>query len=327
MGEVPKDPGGSTSGPGADDRPFTFDLEPETPPPPAPALPDLGPDEPDDAGEPPRTQTRTRSRRVSDDGAPEPDISEVTVAERQGRAPAQTNDPLPRPPGWPREVFRWVLRSDVGANVIVVAGVLLVTDVIALIGFVGFSWFLQGLFVALFVLRGWITLVGQIAAGSDSARGYEKAQDIGRGAPSSAAGAAILAFAPAGLLLPMLVALWLLPREAGWLVASLTLAWSTTALLGWALHDRRMLWPHVALAWWVHRPGELAWATTGWIGLIFADELIYRMSAPSDTPLLVAIVATVLVRVASVAWLFIAARVLGVVGRSWTPQGYRPPPA
>lgn len=323
----PREPAGSSSGPGSEDHPLTFDLEPETAPPPAPSLPDLGPDEPLDDVAPPRTHTTTRSHRVADVVGPEREVSDETVAERQGRSLARSNDPLPLPPGWPREVFRWVLRADVRTNVIVATVFLFVGDVIALLGGVGLAWVLQGLFVALFVLRGWITLVGQIAAGSDSARGYEKSQDLGRGAPSFSAAHAILVFAPAGLLLPVLVALWLLPPEAGWLVALLTLAWSTTALLGWALHDRKMLWPHVAMTWWVHRPGELAWATTGWIGMILANEVIYRMAPSAMAQVLGAFTAAALLRVASVAWLFIAARVLGVVGRSWTPDGYRPPPA
>ena len=323
----PREPAGSTSGPGPEDHPFTCDLEPETAPPPAPSLPDLGPDDSADEAEPPRTHTTTRSHRVADVVGPEREISDETVAERQGRSLARSNDPLPRPPGWPGEAFRWVLRQDVRTNVIVAAAFLLVGDIVTLFGAAGFGWILQSLFVAVFVLRGWITLVGQVAAGSDSARGYEKSQDIGRGAPSFSAAHAILAFAPAGLLLPVLVALWILPAEAGWIVALLTLAWSTTALLGWALHDRKMLWPHVAMTWWVHRPAELAWATTGWIGMILAGAVVARLAPAAMSQVFGAFIATVVLRVASVAWLFVAARVLGVVGRSWTPGGYRPPPA
>jgi hypothetical protein len=323
---------------------LTFQLAPETPAP-APRIGSLGlevpgQDDPVEPGRPGSTRTRTPSRRVGtmpavtppgDAPTDEPVVDERTVAERLGQAGARTNDPLPPPHGWPREALDWPLRSGglgvLGAlAVALVLADLMTTSQLPALGFVGVV--LKCLLFGLVVLRAWVRLVGSIAAGGDTLRAADAGWEVGPGAPSLAPAQAVLVFAPAGLALPLVVCFYLVPAPIGLLVGAVLSIWLAVALLGVALADRGLAWPHRALLWFVHRPLGFLVVASAWC-VMLAHELAVLPALgriEGDGRLVALVPSILLLRVATIWWLVVAARVLGVIGRCWTPVGYRAQP-
>ncbi len=284
-----------------------FELEPET----APAAGAPPPRAPGPAP-PPRDATyeeRLRERAAEREGE---EVGERTVAERLGRAAARGHEPLPPPPGWPGEVWRFPLKAP---GPLLAAVAITLWSVLDCLGAIPdmrfFAWVLK-LFTYVVLFRAQVCIAGQSAAGRDEPVGWFKALEV-RGEDAVRLLGVLTHMAVAAA--PGLVLLLADAAPAAFVLFALASLYGVVVALGWALSDPTLRRPWNALAWIVSRPLHcLGVAATWW--LIGVGELAIR-AVQSDGVILTAFV-SLLVRGLCAWLLLVGARVLGVMGRAWT---------
>ena len=264
-----------------------FELEPETPAPER-KLPAPLPDDP-----------------------PEPvDISDVdtrTVAERKGEErPVGATEALGNPPDWPKEALAFPLRKP-GPGFMCFAGALLFAlDLLVMFEQVRWlGWALQ-LFALVFILRAVFAVIGSTAAGRDEPYGWVKALQFDGDdvfpwlrtvvwfAVCLLPGPILLAFDQTGL---------------GYTLLVLGSMYASVVALGDGLGDPSQRMPWNAVRWLTTRPLHCLVGSVGWWALVpqlDGSGVGYVLSALA-------------LRAAGAYLLLVSARVIGVMGRSWTP--------
>jgi len=284
-----------------------FELEPTAPAPARPAPPRA----PEPAAAEPAYEHRLLERAAEHAG----EVDERTVAERLGRDVPRGGGPVAAPPEWPREAFQFPLRRPGPAFLLTASVLFLLTDAVALVPQVAFLGWLMRLFVFVWCLRALVLVAGQGAAGHDEPRGWADAAQVDREEGLSLLWVLGLG---AAALLPGLVFLFLDRTTLALLLLAVGLLPWAPLLLGWALRDSRLRRPWTALGWAWRHPRPLL-ATGGLLCvLVLLETAIAALG--SQAAVLVLATAAVLRVTCAYVWLLVA-RVLGVAGRSWTPEG------
>lgn len=244
------------------------------------------------------------------DDPPEPvDISDVdtrTVAERQGEdRPVGATEALANPPDWPREALSFPLRGPGPGFMLFAGGLLFVFDMLVMFEQVRWlGWALQ-LFALVFILRAVFAVIGSSAAGRDDAYGWAKALQF-EGDDLFPWLRTVIWFAVCLLPGPILIAF----DQVGWGIAMLVLGsmYASVVALADGLGDRSQRMPWHAARWMLTRPISCLVGSVGWWALVPQRDgsgVGYVLSALA-------------LRAAGAYLLLFSARVLGVMGRSWT---------
>lgn len=243
-----------------------------------------------------------------------PSVSMQTVAERRGEvAPRGAVERLPNPPGWPGEALGFAFRRPGPGFVTSGVLVLALLDVASLSDALRFPGWMVKLFLLMYLLRAQFHVIGSSAAGRDAPVGWSRALEFDR-EKFSRYWRTLLFFA--GALLPGSLA-WIFHALApGLLLLTVGSMYAAVIALGAGLLDGRLKWPWHALRWMATRPLHCLVGSLGWWMLLGAEFAVSGLRGRSV--LLVAFVAVVL-RVACMVGLLVSARVIGVMGRSWTP--------
>jgi hypothetical protein len=283
--------------PGDEDK-RPFELEPER--------------ERDPAGAPAGPPGRARPAAAREAGEREEgEVDERTVAERRGETRARGHEPVPLPPGWPREALTFPFARPGPALLIGATGVLVLLDLLFLVADVALAAWLGHLLAFAFLFRVQLHVTASSAAGRDAPEGWRRALDMDRlGHFLGVLGGVALALAPGAVLL-----LFGQPAVAVVLLVAGSMYASVLAL-GSALGDPTLKRPWTALAWMTRRPLACLGGALGWwlaLGAVLAVHGLVPRGAG-----LVVFVSVVLRPVC--AWgLLLSARALGVLGRSWDP--------
>ncbi|MDA1194194.1 MAG: hypothetical protein O2894_03340 [Planctomycetota bacterium] len=272
-----------------------FELEPEAPDAPRPmALPPLD-DEPEATG------------------LPESDVETLTVAERTGKARAVgARTELGPPPRWPGEVFTFPLRKP-GPSLLVfgVIGWVLL-DALGTVEKLQFPAWALKLLLGGYLLRASFHVIGSSAAGRDEAHGWTEASELDSEKLWSYVRTLGLFTA---LLLPGVLTWVFGSAWLGLLLLIVGSMYAAVVALGAALLDPSLKWPWNALRWMATRPISCLVGSAAW-WLFFAAEAMLGSADPDSLSLYV--LGSILVRGACMWALLVSARVLGVMGRSWT---------
>lgn len=244
------------------------------------------------------------------DDPPEPkeigDVDTRTVAERRGEdRPVGATEALGNPLGWPTEALGFPLRTPGPAFLMFAGGTLFVLDLLVLFEQVRWlGWALQ-LFSLVFILRAVFAVVGTTAAGRDEPVGWAKGLEFDGGDLGPWV-RTLLWFAVVMLPGPILLAF----DQTGWGYALLALGsmYASVVALAAGLGDPSQRMPWHALRWITTRPLHCLAGSVGWWALVpqlDGSGIGYVLSA--------------LALRAVGAWLLlVSARVIGVMGRSWT---------
>lgn len=246
------------------------------------------------------------------DDPPEPveasDVDARTVAERRGEElPVGATEALDTPPGWPREVLGFPLRKPGPGFLLFVGGTLFALDLLVMIDQVRWlGWALQ-IFAMLFIVRAMFRVIGSSAAGRDEPVGWVKALEFD--ADDLFPYLRTIAWLVM-LLVPGLVLLAFDQTGLGWTWLVLGSMYSSVVALGAGLGDASIRLPWNALRWITTRPLHCLVGSLGWWALL--QPVVTGHGA-------VAQVLSALCLRAVGAWLLlVSARVIGVMGRSWT---------
>lgn len=244
---------------------------------------------------------------TSEDG-----VDTRTVAERAGTAvPAAMR--AAQPPGYPKEIWSFPFRRPGPLLLAGLAAGLLVLDLIGVYDSLRFmSWLLKGMaLVAMARLQ--MVLVSRSAAGHDSATGWEKALDLGGDAWSRIAFFLIWFLAPSLLVLCLYLFAW--QHVVLLLLVLFALVVLPLAILATALGDRGILLPWRVVPWLRRGWMEILLAAGAWAFLIGAEWVVGHQQAAGQ--MMTLLVGVGLRALTAYLWL-VAARALGVLGRSYT---------
>lgn len=299
-------------------EPFRLEDDPEEPPrrEPREGVGDLpgGPASPDgngrgfegEATSPPSAPPPGRREWASEDT-----VDERTLAEKQGRAVGVVSGRRPDPLHWPSEAFLFPFRRPGRVTMVSGTGFWVLLD-LAECGNFFLGLFLKVLVVPLF-LRWQFHVASMTAGGQDEPASWGSAMDLTRG---QIWGIARFLVAAVLLLAPGAIAAALERPVLGFVLLVLGSLWLAAGALGEAVGDPSFLRPWNAVAWVGRRPLGLLASTVGWWAAGFIEVAVYALS---DAPLLLALLASVAMRLVFLYLWLVSARALGVVGRAWSP--------
>jgi hypothetical protein len=245
-----------------------------------------------------------------------PEVDERTVAERLGRAVAPVAGARPPPPGWPREAIVFPLRRPGMGSI---AGAALLLVLLDLLGWWNlFAGLVLKLLVLPFFVRWQLHVASMSAGGRDEPQPWLDAVDLQGGEFRRLLHLGLVAGA---LVLPGVVFLLVGSTAVGVALLVLASAWLAVAALGAALDDPGLAWPWRALPWIAAGPHWLVLAAAGWWAAALVERIDLALASVDVAP---ALGAFVLLRVAFVYVWLVSARVLGVVGRAWSPWSEEP---
>jgi hypothetical protein len=253
----------------------------------------------------------------------EVEVDTRTVAERRGEAVGVETGAREPPPGWPLEALAFPWRRPGWALILGSAAVWTALDVLCLVEPVAALGYLLKLLLLPFFLQWFLHVVGQSAAGYDRPAGWLAAMELDR---DRVVGLGRLLVVAALLAVPPLVA-GKVGRD-GLAVVLLVVGslWLSAGALGQALGAPGLLWPWNALAWVGRRPlALLVGASAAW-AIVLAEIAVKTLGEGAGTPAgegggglsIGSAIACLGIRLALFYVWLVAARALGVAGRSWT---------
>jgi hypothetical protein len=275
----------------------------------------------DPADEPPsETEVRATPPRQTGHSRPrhpdEPEIDERTFAEKHGRAVERVVGRRPPPPGWPLEALRYPLRTP-GLRMIAGGAALLVALDVVTWANLFLGWFLKVL-VLPFLVRWQLHAASMSAAGRDEPARWLDAVEM---LPEHALAIRRFFIALPVLLVPGAIAAALGNLPLAVVLFLLGSVWLAVVALGAAVADPALLWPWQAAGWIASRPLGLLVAAAGWWAAGFVEVCVALLET---APFATALPLFVLLRIPFFYVWMLSARVLGVVGREWTPWGAEP---
>jgi hypothetical protein len=295
--------------------------------------PRSGPFELDDAPEPhpastplhaePRTPTPA-SPPMRPPGPPgEVEVSDQTVAERQGRAVERIAGVRPLPEGWPLEALGYPWRGAGAVRWLIATAVIFGLDLVGWSPSLRFLGWILKVPALLFVVRWQLDLAGMSAAGHDAPGSAQPTLALDR----QGIGTFVRLLRWAAFLVAPSAILWLIgPRWIGiakgtdapmFALLVLASAWLAVIALATAVEAPHLKRPWVTLLWIVRRPVHLLAASAGWWGLAATEVWMPAIAGDGQGP---AVMLGALLRAASVALVMVSARVLGVLGRRVDPE-------
>ncbi len=261
--------------------------------------------------------TTKRPAPVESDPHEDGDVDTRTVKERQGKQRKATVGPVPPPDDWPGESVQFPLRKPGPALIGAGAVVYVMLDALGYVdGLLFFTWPLK-VFVGFFFLCAQLAVISKVADGDDTPEAWKQGLPLEtRDARSSIQEYASLMVRAVALFVPALV---LMQFDGAWFVGVVLLIVATAYVpvmaLGTALGDHTLKWPWNALPWVFKAPLACLGGAVGW-WVVGITEVVLLTVRPEGFFLL--LVAAIVLRVVCFYALLWSARVLGVLGRSWT---------
>jgi hypothetical protein len=248
------------------------------------------------------------------------EVDPRTVAERRGEAIRPAAGRSPPPPGWPGEALGFPFRRPGVGLLAGGAAFLLALDALTWVNL--FLGALLKICVLPFYMRWHLRVASATAAGQDRPTTWLSAVDM---QPEHFATLRGLLLRAVWLLGPGAVA-WAL-GETGLGIALLVLGsvWFSVAMLGAAVGDPALVRPWYAVAWISAKPLPLLVAASAWWAAGLVEWTVASAASDPKVPFGSTLALSAFLRLGFLWVWLVAARVLGVLGRGWSP--WSPDPA